>query len=168
MMLRRSTKFFTSTRRVATLGRSLAIWQNHTYDPRQEQVAAAEAKIIEEFSQKSDQHEIGSKQILFESPNFVVEKTPKELTKTKQSDTIFIKRKLGVVVIPQTREGDLILLKKQRDAVMDDEPLLELPSGVVENGETPRQAAARCLREEIGIHRRVYHHHSHSHSIIIC
>jgi ADP-ribose pyrophosphatase len=53
-----------------------------------------------------------------------------------------------VSVVAVTREGRIVLVRQFRPAV--DRMTLELPSGHVENGETPELAARRELLEETG------------------
>jgi ADP-ribose pyrophosphatase len=54
-----------------------------------------------------------------------------------------------VAVIACTREGRLVLVKQHRPVVGHD--VIELPSGHVDPGETPEQAARRELKEETGM-----------------
>lgn len=54
----------------------------------------------------------------------------------------------GVTVIALTPEGDLVMVEQWRHPVQ--RVTLEVPSGVIDPGETPEQAAVRELREETG------------------
>jgi 8-oxo-dGTP pyrophosphatase MutT (NUDIX family) len=54
-----------------------------------------------------------------------------------------------VAVLAFAREGDeVVLVEQYRHGV--GQPSLELPAGVIDQGETPAEAAARELREETG------------------
>jgi ADP-ribose pyrophosphatase len=54
-----------------------------------------------------------------------------------------------VGVVARTREGRILLVRQHRPAVGRD--VIELPSGHVDSGETPEQAARRELLEETGM-----------------
>jgi len=54
----------------------------------------------------------------------------------------------GVMVVPVTEEGKIIMVRQYRLAV--DEVTLEFPAGRIEEGETNEEAASRELFEETG------------------
>ena len=53
-----------------------------------------------------------------------------------------------VNIIPITREKEVVLIKQYRHGVSD--VVLEIPGGIVEQGDTHRDAAIRELKEETG------------------
>ena len=59
-----------------------------------------------------------------------------------------VKRKNAAAVIAITPENKIVLLKQYRQAV--EEPLWEIPAGLVDDGETARETAERELAEEAG------------------
>lgn len=54
----------------------------------------------------------------------------------------------AVAIIPELEDGTVLLVEQFRYAV--DQKILEIPAGLVEEGETPLQAAHRELMEEVG------------------
>lgn len=58
----------------------------------------------------------------------------------------------SVAILPIDEDGRITLVRQYR--CVFGEPLVELPAGRVDRGETPRQAARRELREEIGMDAR--------------
>ncbi|MDH5426722.1 MAG: NUDIX hydrolase [Nitrospirota bacterium] len=54
----------------------------------------------------------------------------------------------GVLVLPITTDGNIILVRQFRHAIQ--QTTLEFPAGSIEAGETPKEAAARELLEETG------------------
>ncbi|HEX7083544.1 MAG TPA: NUDIX hydrolase [Gaiellaceae bacterium] len=56
----------------------------------------------------------------------------------------------AVAIVAVDREGVVTLLRQPRPAVGG--PVLELPAGGLEAGETPLESAQRELREETGLH----------------
>lgn len=54
----------------------------------------------------------------------------------------------GVVIIPVTEDGKILMVKQYRIAV--DEIILELPAGKLEDNEDAKECAARELEEETG------------------
>ncbi len=59
-----------------------------------------------------------------------------------------VEHRPAVCVLPFDKEGNVYLVRQYRYAV--GEALLEAPAGLMEEGETPEQAALRELREETG------------------
>ncbi|MGL5415733.1 MAG: NUDIX hydrolase [Clostridium sp.] len=55
----------------------------------------------------------------------------------------------GVMIIPITKEGELVLLKQYRPAI--DDFLYELPAGIIDPGEDMIEAGKRELFEETGL-----------------
>ena len=58
-------------------------------------------------------------------------------------------RKTAVEIIARFEDGDYLLCREFRFAVND--VCYEFPTGMIEPGETPQQAAARELKEETGL-----------------
>lgn len=54
----------------------------------------------------------------------------------------------GVIVLAITEQGEILVIRQYRPAL--NKWTLELPSGGIDDGETPEQAAARELYEETG------------------
>lgn len=60
----------------------------------------------------------------------------------------YIDHRPGACVLPVVEEGRILLVKQYRNAI--DDISYEVPAGLIDDGETPEQAAARELREETG------------------
>jgi ADP-ribose pyrophosphatase len=56
----------------------------------------------------------------------------------------------AVAIVPVDSEGRIVLVRQLRPAAGKD--LLELPAGLIDEGEEPLEAAKRELREETGLH----------------
>lgn len=70
-----------------------------------------------------------------------------ELPNRKYSKREIVEHSKAVCIIARN-EDKLYFVKQFRKAV--DEKLLELPAGLIEHNETPKEAAIREMREEIG------------------
>ena len=79
---------------------------------------------------------------------FEVEKIFAELPDGRQRYYDLVRHGPGVVILPVTDEGNILFVKQYR--VGSASELLELPAGMVEEGEAMGLAAARELREETG------------------
>jgi ADP-ribose pyrophosphatase len=53
-----------------------------------------------------------------------------------------------VSVVPVTKDGDFVFVRQYRHGI--DAPTLEVPGGVIDEGQSPSEAAVRELREETG------------------
>ncbi|MBD7913024.1 MULTISPECIES: NUDIX hydrolase [Clostridium] len=60
----------------------------------------------------------------------------------------------GVMIIPITEDGEIVMLKQYRPAISD--YLYELPAGIVDPGESIESAAKRELYEETGLIAKSY------------
>lgn len=70
-----------------------------------------------------------------------------ELPNQKYSKREIVEKNRVVAIVP-IKDDKIIMVKQYRIAV--DKELLEIPAGIVEVGEEPREAALREMREEIG------------------
>lgn len=59
-----------------------------------------------------------------------------------------VRHKPAVTILPEHSDGTVSLVRQYRHAV--DEDLYEIPAGLVEYGEDPKETAVRELQEEIG------------------
>ena len=55
----------------------------------------------------------------------------------------------AVVILPITKDDEIVFIKEKRTAIGNIE-LLEIPAGVIEDGEDPKESAIRELKEETG------------------
>lgn len=76
------------------------------------------------------------------------EPRPRRAGARRDEPAALLARGPSVIVVPV--DGDELVLVRQRRPGAD-EPLLELPAGTIEPGESPRDAAARELAEECGV-----------------
>ncbi|MFC2131829.1 NUDIX hydrolase, partial [Bacteroidota bacterium] len=66
----------------------------------------------------------------------------------KESEFVVLKSPKWVNIIPITKDGNVILIEQYRHGT--DEITLEVPGGLVEEGEDPRDAGERECGEETG------------------
>ena len=66
----------------------------------------------------------------------------------KEREFVVIESRDWVNVIPITADGHVVLVRQYRHGV--ESPSLEIPGGVIDEGESPLQAAQRELSEETG------------------
>ncbi len=60
-----------------------------------------------------------------------------------------VERRDAVAVMPLDKDGNVLLVRQFRKAV--EQEMYELPAGVMEDGESPEEAARRELAEETGL-----------------
>lgn len=85
---------------------------------------------------------------VFEGRIFDIKVDDIELPDGRKAEREILIHHGGVVILPITPDGEIILVKQYRYAV--ERTLLELPAGKLEKGEDPREAAMRELEEETG------------------
>jgi ADP-ribose pyrophosphatase len=72
-----------------------------------------------------------------------------ELPDGRQVEMDIVVHHAAVTMLPIDAEGQIWFIRQYRHAIQEE--LLELPAGVSEPGEDPRESAQRELREEIGM-----------------
>ena len=92
---------------------------------------------------------MGSKKtVVFQTEWFNIEEQYLDLPTLNGKPFYTINSEDGVVILATTEKGEIILVKQYRPA--HDKVTIELPSGGVDEKETPEQAAKRELYEETG------------------
>jgi len=86
--------------------------------------------------------------VLFRHPLLALERQRVAAAPGEQRDALVLHAPDWVNVVPLLADGRVVMVRQWRYGVAA--PTLELPGGVVDPGESPRDAALRELREETG------------------
>lgn len=94
-------------------------------------------------------YKILQRESVYQSRAFGVQRVLMRLPDGKERNYDLVDHADSVTIIPLDDEGNLYFVNQYRLGV--DDLLLELPAGLLEPGEDPLQAAAREVREEVGM-----------------
>jgi ADP-ribose pyrophosphatase len=95
------------------------------------------------------QRKVISNEIVFKDTIVTVEKTKIQLQDNTVIERPIMRRPDAVVIIPITDDGCVLMVKQFRDAI--EEVVLEMPAGMIDDGEDPKETAIRELEEETGM-----------------
>lgn len=90
-----------------------------------------------------------SKQTVYQGRAFGVERIQMRLPDGEQRQYDLVRHNDSVSIVPLDEGGNLLFVNQYRLGVGDH--LLELPAGVLDDGEAPEVCAAREVREETGM-----------------
>jgi ADP-ribose pyrophosphatase len=88
------------------------------------------------------------RKILLHARMFEVEDLLLQLPNDKMHHYELVNHRNSVTILPVTNEGKILFVSQYR--VGAEKNMLELPAGVMEDGENPKNCAAREVREEVG------------------
>jgi ADP-ribose pyrophosphatase len=94
-------------------------------------------------------HKITNRSTAFKGRAFNVEILDVTLPDGRQRNYDLVDHNNSVTIIPIDNDGNIFFVRQFR--MGSEETLLELPAGVMDKRESPRNCAARELREEIGM-----------------
>jgi ADP-ribose pyrophosphatase len=93
--------------------------------------------------------ELLKSEVIYPGRAFTVRRDTVRLPNEQKSQLDIVEHVGSVVIIPMDSEGKLLFVRQYRHAVQLD--LLELPAGVINEGETSELCAQREIREETGM-----------------
>jgi len=94
-------------------------------------------------------YELLHEEMIYQGQVFNLVTTRRRLPNGKEHTYDLVKHSGAVVIIPIDSDGNILFVQQFR--VGAEKVLLELPAGLLEKGESPETAAAREIREEIGM-----------------
>ena len=86
---------------------------------------------------------------LFHGHIFNIENVQLELPDHRNRNYELVNHRDSVTIVPVTDSRKILFVSQYRIGAEQD--LLELPAGVIERNETPKECAAREIREEVGM-----------------
>ena len=95
------------------------------------------------------EHQINSKKKVFEGHAIDVELLNVSLPDGRRRNYELVFHRDSVTIIPIEKNGDIWFVEQYR--MGSEKKLIELPAGVIDDGESPAECAARETREEIGM-----------------
>lgn len=99
--------------------------------------------------EKENVMELVKSNIIYNGPRFQIESAIYEDTDHKQCVRDHVIAPAASVILAITKDGNVLFVKQQRTATGNNVEL-ELPAGLIEEGETPLNGAIRELKEETG------------------
>jgi ADP-ribose pyrophosphatase len=93
-------------------------------------------------------HQILSRETVFKAHAFNIEKLHVHLPDNREREYDLVSHNDSVTIIPMDYEGNIWFVSQYRMGCECE--LLELPAGVMHDGEKPESCAAREVREEVG------------------
>lgn len=88
------------------------------------------------------------RETIYESRAFNIQKVDLHLPDNRTTTYDLVDHNDSITVVPFDQDGNVWFVRQYR--LGPDEILLELPAGVLEDGEPPEEGASREIREEIG------------------
>lgn len=90
-----------------------------------------------------------NREIMYQGRAFEVQRVYLQLPNLKKRYYDLVAHRDSVTIVPVDKDGNIWFVSQYRLGV--DDQLLELPAGVLENGEDPKEGAMREIQEEIGM-----------------
>jgi len=94
-------------------------------------------------------HRIIAREVVYKGCAFQVQKLAVRLPDSRERKYDLVVHNDSVTIVPLDEKGNIWFVSQFR--MGSEKNLLELPAGVLEDGETPENCASREIREEIGM-----------------